>query len=152
MASTELSISHLDRVIAQNGGYPPPELPGAFSATTARRQDMQLLSMVSTPQVALQVDYMAPGARYQHFLRVRRPPSRYQREVPTLLNGNNCHAIEDLGSLLPQQVDKVAPGASVEHLLRHHSPAPRYATVEHTPGGITGGQGGTGSGESMPFP
>ncbi|XP_073964796.1 bromodomain adjacent to zinc finger domain 2B toutatis isoform X16 [Choristoneura fumiferana] len=46
VASTELSISHLDRVIAQNGGYPPPEPPGAFSATTARRQDMQLLSMV----------------------------------------------------------------------------------------------------------
>ncbi|KAJ0170230.1 hypothetical protein K1T71_014158 [Dendrolimus kikuchii] len=44
--STELSISHLDRVIASTGGFPSPDALGSFSAVTARRVDMQLLSMV----------------------------------------------------------------------------------------------------------
>lgn len=44
--STELCVSHLDRVIAQNGGFPSPDSPSSFSAHTARRCDMQLLNMV----------------------------------------------------------------------------------------------------------
>ncbi|KAG6447302.1 hypothetical protein O3G_MSEX004836 [Manduca sexta] len=44
--STELSVSHVDRVIAMNGGYPSPDAPGSFSVSTARRVDMQILSMV----------------------------------------------------------------------------------------------------------
>ncbi|CAB3241680.1 unnamed protein product [Arctia plantaginis] len=44
--ATELCVSHLDRVIAQNGGFPSPDSPSSFSAHTARRCDMQLLNMV----------------------------------------------------------------------------------------------------------
>uniref|UniRef100_A0A2A4J0U6 Histone acetyltransferase n=1 Tax=Heliothis virescens TaxID=7102 RepID=A0A2A4J0U6_HELVI len=41
---TELCVSHLDRVIAQNGGFPSPD--AEYSAHTQRRLDMQLLNMV----------------------------------------------------------------------------------------------------------
>ena len=41
---TELCVSHLDRVIAQNGGFPSPDT--SHSALTQRRLDMQLLNMV----------------------------------------------------------------------------------------------------------
>ncbi|KAL0809669.1 hypothetical protein ABMA28_011189 [Loxostege sticticalis] len=44
--STELSISHLDRVIAQGSGFPSPDAAGSFSASAARRIDMQLLHAV----------------------------------------------------------------------------------------------------------
>lgn len=43
---TDLSISHLDRVIAQNGGFPSPDSPEAFSVKTARRIDNTVLEMV----------------------------------------------------------------------------------------------------------
>ncbi|GBP64995.1 Bromodomain adjacent to zinc finger domain protein 2B [Eumeta japonica] len=46
LLSTDLSISHLDRVIAQNGGYPSPDSPGSYSAHTARRVDAAVLEMV----------------------------------------------------------------------------------------------------------
>ncbi|XP_053621153.1 bromodomain adjacent to zinc finger domain protein 2B isoform X9 [Plodia interpunctella] len=45
-ASTELSISHLDRVIAQNGGFPRPDSPNSYSVSAAQRVDMQLLKTV----------------------------------------------------------------------------------------------------------
>ncbi|XP_026742261.1 bromodomain adjacent to zinc finger domain protein 2B-like isoform X4 [Trichoplusia ni] len=41
---TELCVSHLDRVIAQNGGF--PSLDTSHSVHTQRRLDMQLLNMV----------------------------------------------------------------------------------------------------------
>ncbi|CAD0206625.1 unnamed protein product [Chrysodeixis includens] len=41
---TELCVSHLDRVIAQNGGF--PSLDTGHSVHTQRRLDMQLLNMV----------------------------------------------------------------------------------------------------------
>ncbi|KAH9639525.1 hypothetical protein HF086_006498 [Spodoptera exigua] len=41
--ATELCVSHLDRVIAMNGGYATDT---SFSAATQRKVDMQLLSMV----------------------------------------------------------------------------------------------------------
>ncbi|XP_059062491.1 bromodomain adjacent to zinc finger domain protein 2B-like [Achroia grisella] len=44
--STELSLSHVDRVIAQNGGFPSPDPPGSYSLATARRLDMQILNTV----------------------------------------------------------------------------------------------------------
>ncbi|KAL4720569.1 hypothetical protein ACJJTC_018279, partial [Scirpophaga incertulas] len=44
--NTELSISHLDRMIAQNGGYPSPDAAGSYCAVTARKIDMQLLQAV----------------------------------------------------------------------------------------------------------
>nr|XP_049700157.1 uncharacterized protein LOC110373752 isoform X3 [Helicoverpa armigera] len=41
---TELCVSHQDRVIAQNGGFPSPD--AEYSPHTQRRLDMQLLTMV----------------------------------------------------------------------------------------------------------
>lgn len=120
MASTELSISHLDRVIAQNGGYPPPELPGAFSATTARRQDMQLLSMVSTPQVALQVDYMAPGASNEHLLPHHSPAPGYAMQLLSIHR-------------MALEVDKVAPGAGLCHKIRFYIPNIFVTKIVDTP-------------------
>jgi hypothetical protein len=47
VVNTELSISHLDRVIAQSGGFPSPDAEGSYCAATERRVDMQLLNAVS---------------------------------------------------------------------------------------------------------
>ncbi|KAI5638094.1 PHD-finger domain-containing protein [Phthorimaea operculella] len=43
---TELSVSHLDRVIAQNGGYPRPDSPGSYSVSAAYRLNIRALEMV----------------------------------------------------------------------------------------------------------
>ncbi|XP_060808799.1 uncharacterized protein LOC106129494 [Amyelois transitella] len=45
-ASTELTVSHLDRAVAQNGGFPRPDSPNSYSASAAQRADMQLLKTV----------------------------------------------------------------------------------------------------------
>ncbi|XP_049882484.1 bromodomain adjacent to zinc finger domain protein 2B-like isoform X4 [Pectinophora gossypiella] len=44
--TTTLSVSHLDRVIAQNGGWVGADHPGSFCAATAHRTDMRALHMV----------------------------------------------------------------------------------------------------------
>ncbi|XP_052754375.1 bromodomain adjacent to zinc finger domain protein 2B isoform X4 [Galleria mellonella] len=46
MLSTELSLSHVDRVIAQSGGFPGPDPPASYSLATARRLDMHILNTV----------------------------------------------------------------------------------------------------------
>lgn len=47
LMATELSISHLDRVIALNGGFPSPDSTNSFSVKTARRIDGSLLEQVT---------------------------------------------------------------------------------------------------------
>ncbi|XP_072937483.1 uncharacterized protein [Epargyreus clarus] len=64
---TQLSVSHADRVIGQQGGYPAPEPPGSHCAATARRVDMQLLAMVEALEervaaASMQVKGWRPGA------------------------------------------------------------------------------------------
>ncbi|XP_050358771.1 bromodomain adjacent to zinc finger domain protein 2B-like isoform X14 [Nymphalis io] len=44
--SSQLSGTPAERLLAQSGGYPAPDEPNSFCAITARRVDMQLLSMV----------------------------------------------------------------------------------------------------------
>ncbi|XP_063835602.1 uncharacterized protein LOC135084795 [Ostrinia nubilalis] len=44
--STELTVSHLDRVIAHASGAPSPDAAGSYSASAARRVAMQLLLAV----------------------------------------------------------------------------------------------------------
>ncbi|KAJ8707129.1 hypothetical protein PYW08_011263 [Mythimna loreyi] len=61
---TELCVSHLDRVIAQNGGFPSPDT--SHSALTQRRLDMQLLNMVEQLEervaaASMQVKGWRPG-------------------------------------------------------------------------------------------
>ncbi|CAH0404305.1 unnamed protein product [Chilo suppressalis] len=64
--STELSILHMDRVIAQSGGFPSPDAPGSYCAVTARRIDMQLLNAVQQLEervaaASMQVKGWRPG-------------------------------------------------------------------------------------------
>ncbi|XP_045457539.1 bromodomain adjacent to zinc finger domain protein 2B-like [Melitaea cinxia] len=44
--ATQLAATAEERALAQGGACPPPDEPGAFCATTARRVDMELLAMV----------------------------------------------------------------------------------------------------------